>query len=183
MESRVASRYARAIFNAANKAGILESVSTDLNAVADLIERDTRFRHFVNNPQIGRVDKLALFENVFSDRVTALTMSLVRVMMEKGREDCIEAVRDQFSELKRAHDNVLAIKISSAAPLDIIHKEAIIKKIETATKQKVEATLEVDESLLGGVKVEYGGYVMDGSVSGTLARLKESLVYDALKQV
>lgn len=183
MEARVASRYARAIFNAAKKDGILESVATDLNAIADLIGRDARFRHFVINPRVGRADKMKLFENVFSDRVTALTMSLVRVMLDKGREDTIEAVRDQFVELKRANDNILAIKISSAAPLDIEHKEAIIKKIEAATRQKVEASLEVDESLLGGVKVEFGGFVMDGSVTGTLARLKETLVYDALRQV
>ncbi|MER3496546.1 MAG: hypothetical protein C4320_07090, partial [Armatimonadota bacterium] len=44
-----------------------------------------------------------------------------------------------------------------------------------ALGQKVEATYEVQPHLIGGVRVEYGGYVLDGSVEGAFRRLREWL--------
>jgi F-type H+-transporting ATPase subunit delta len=136
----------------------------------------------VSNPNFSRDQKLNLFETVFSDRVTALTMSMLRLMVQKNREGYITELRERFNELKREHDDVLLIKITSAKPLELEHKTAIISKVEAATKKKVQAVTDVNESLVGGVKVEYGGHVIDGTVTGNLSRLKEKLLYDLLKQ-
>jgi F0F1-type ATP synthase delta subunit len=70
----------------------------------------------------------------------------------------------------------------SAVALEPGHKDAIIKKIEAATKKTVEAEECLDAKLLAGVKVEYEGYVMDGTVQGNYEKLREQLIFDLLKQ-
>jgi F-type H+-transporting ATPase subunit delta len=35
---------------------------------------------------------------------------------------------------------------------------------------------------MGGIRVAYGNFVLDGSVRGALDRLKDRLIYDVLKQ-
>lgn len=182
METRVASRYARALFNAGRSANILDSISADLAGVVGAIERDAKFRTFLINPQVAREQKLSLLGNVFSDRVTALTMAALRLMVEKGREELIPYVREEFDALKRDHDSVKRVKIVSDRPLSDVHREAIIQKISTATRKTVVADVSIDPNLLGGVLVEIDGYVMDGTVRGSLNRMRENLVHNLLKQ-
>jgi len=182
MDARVATRYAKALFNAAQKERMLDSVADDLNGVVGSLEQDARFKTFLLSKVVGRDAKQDLLQKVFGDRITSLTMSVLKLMLSKNREDTLFALREEFLNLKREHDSVLLITITSAMPLSSEHQNAIIKKIETASRKKVIAETSVDATLLGGVKVEFGGYVMDGSVSGSLQRMRETLVYDTLKQ-
>ncbi|MBS1704916.1 MAG: ATP synthase F1 subunit delta [Armatimonadetes bacterium] len=182
IETRAAGRYARALFNAALRQNTLDAVRDDLIGVAGAIENDARFRTFVVSKDVNRQDKLAMLDRVFSDRITALTLSAIRLMVEKGRDELIPTVRDMYLELQREHENVQKVVIWSAAPLEDKYLNAIVRKIEIATSKKVVAETKIDPALMGGVKVDLGTYVMDGSVTGSLNKLREKLVYDLLKQ-
>lgn len=183
MDTRVASRYAQALFDVASKQNIVASVSDDLNGITQVLETDKRFASFMANPAYNRDTKLKLIENVFSDRVTALTMQLLRLLLEKRREGLLAAVADKFEQLRREASNTLFAQVTSAVPLTDAEKKAIVNKLERSSNQQVEATFDEDASLIGGVRVQLGNYVLDGSVQGTLTRLKDKLLYDVLKQI
>lgn len=183
MDTRVASRYAQSLFDVASKTQIVQSVSDDLTAIVSALDTDPRFKSFMSNPAFNRDTKLKLIESVFSDRVTALTMQLFRLLLEKRREGLIGAVAEEFEKLRRNASNTLFARVTSSAALDADQQKAIIAKLGTSSSQKVEATFEVDASLIGGVKVQLGDYVLDGTVRGTLDRLKDKLLYDVLKQI
>ena len=183
MDTRVASRYAQALFDVASKQNIVSSVSDDLNAIVAALASDPKFHGFMQNPAFNRDTKLALIEGVFSDRVTALTMQLFRLLLEKRREGMIGAVASEFETLRREASNTLFAQVTSSVPLDDNQRKAIVAKLESSSSQRVEATYSVDASLLGGVKVQMGNYVLDGTVRGTLDRLKDKLLYDVLKQI
>ena len=182
MEARVATRYAKALFNAAQKERMLDSVADDLNGVVGSLEHDARFKTFLMSKVVGRDAKQDLLQKVFGDRITSLTMSALKLMLSKNREDTLVPLREEFLRLKREHDSVLRITITSALPLTAEHQNAIIKKIEVASRKQVIAETALDPALIAGVKVEFGGYVMDGTVKGSLQRMRETLVYDTLKQ-
>lgn len=182
IDNKVAKRYARAFFNAAQKQGMIESVESDLNAIAHLVDTHPEFRGFLESPRISRDDKIAISEKLFSDRITALTMSMLRLMLNKRRELEFQGVREEFVILRRNEGNVLYASVSSAIELDEGQKKAIVEKLESKSGKKVEADFRVDGSLIGGVKVAIGNYVLDGSVRGTFNRLRDRLRYDVLKQ-
>ena len=175
MDARAAKRYAKALFQAASKADVIDSVESDLNAIANLLETHEQFRGFLHNPRISRDDKTAIAERLFSDRITSLTMSLMRLLLAKRRENEFEGIREEYVQMRRAQGAVVYVIVTSAAELDRAQKDAIISK-------KVEADYRVDAHLIGGVKVAVGDYVLDGSVRGSLNRLRDLLKYDLLKQ-
>ncbi len=182
MDARVAKRYARALFSAALKSDILLSVEDDLNGINNAMQADPKFRAFVMNPTISREDKLKLMESVFSDRVTALTMQMLRLMLEKGREEEFGFMRLEFIRLRRDHESVIHAIVTSAKPLSREEQDAVVGKIAQETGKKIEPEFAVEPSLMGGVKVAYNDFVLDGTVRGYLNRLREKLVYDLLKQ-
>jgi F-type H+-transporting ATPase subunit delta len=183
MDMRVASRYAQSLFEAAQKEKMVTSVSDDLKGILGAMEHDARFGGFLADPTNTRADKLKLVEGVFGDKITALTMQFLRLLLNKRRENILTGVAEKFEELRRANDGTLYASVVSAEELSAAEKQGIISKLETSGKSKVEATFSTDPSIIAGVRVQIGDYVLDGSLKGSMARLKDRLLYDVLKQI
>lgn len=182
MDSRVARRYARALFGAAKQEDILEPVEQDLDGIYGALQANPTFRKFLASPEVSSDEKRNLVDRLFSDRVTALTMSLLRLLLEKRRETEFDLVRLEYQTLRREHDNVTYAVVTSGRPLDEAQQRAVVDKVARFTGKRVEAEFEVDPRVIGGVKVAYDNNVLDGTVRGSLSRLRETLVYDLLKQ-
>lgn len=181
-DARVAKRYARALFAAAKRLDVLNSVEEDLEAVSKGTRGSETTRKFLLDPKVPRGQKLEFLEKVYSDRVTALTMQFIRLLMNKRREDLLELIRLEYVDLRRHHDKVVHVTIVSATPLDEGQKSKIVAKISLTLGRTVEPEYDLDDSLIGGVKVMYEDFVLDGSVRGALERLRDQVVYDLLHQ-
>ncbi len=181
-DSRVAKRYATALFNIATQQGIVNAVDDDLSVITTALSRSENFRTFMKSPQTTEAQKLVLLDRTFGDRVTALTMHVLRLLVEKLRDDEIFGVHQEFAELRRISGGVVKAEIATAIPLDEDHKALLVAKIKSLTGREVEPHFLIDEKLIGGVKVTYDNNVLDGTARGSLNRIKDHLIYDVLKQ-
>lgn len=182
MDARAAKRYAQALFNTATKHSMVQAVEDDLAALTGLLVNDAQFRHYLLSPNVPREDRLRIAEKLFSDRITALTMQALRLMITKRREREIEGVHEEFVRLRRVQEKAMRVVVTSAAELSPAERDSLVAKLAAKSGKKIEPTFETDAALLGGVKVAYGDYVLDGSVKGSFNRLKSTLLYDVLKQ-
>lgn len=181
-DGRAAKRYARALFNAAKAQNIVTSVSDDLNVIVAAVTQSEKFRDFLRRPETSRDQKLTVLEKTFGDKVTALSMGFLRLLVDKGRDEELVGIRLEFEELRRQAESVVRAVITSAEPLDDGQRRQVVSTIESKTGLRLEAEYEVDASLIGGIRVAYDNYVLDGSLRGHLDRLRERLVFDVLKQ-
>lgn len=181
-DSRVAKRYAKALFNAALKLNIVQSVSDDLAAITGALRNSEAFRKFMTRPETTSADKVNLLDKTLGDRVTALTLDFVRLLIKKRRDDELTLIQLEFEQLKRDHENVVKAVITSAEELTDDQKERIIATISKRVGRTLQAEFHVDPKLIGGVKVTYDNFVLDGTVRGHLDKLRERLLYDLLKQ-
>ena len=181
-DTRVARRYATAMFETARKYDVVQAVEDDLMTFERLLQKDVSFRHFFIAPYTSRAEKVATLEKIFSDRMTALTMQLIRVMLDKGREREIESVHAEFAKHRRAAEGVVHAVVTSAEPLSDQQRASLLAKLEATQGKKFEANFEVDPRVIGGVKVAFGSYVLDGTVRGALSKLRDQLRHDVLKQ-
>jgi F-type H+-transporting ATPase subunit b len=67
-------------------------------------------------------------------------------------------------------------EITSALPLTISEQEAVRRDILSSIGSGATVTFRVDPTILGGLVIKVGDKVMDGSVSGQLHNLRQSLV-------
>ena len=179
---RVARRYAQALFSAALQHEIVRAVEDDLKAIVGMLVAEGEFRDFILAPYTSREEKSKITEKLFSDRITALTMQVLRVVLEKRRENELEAIYNEYVRLRRSHEGIVYATVTSATVLDREQQNAVVAKIETVLGKKVEPEYVTDASLIGGVKVAYENFVLDGTARGALNKMREKLRYDLLKQ-
>jgi F-type H+-transporting ATPase subunit delta len=170
------------LYDTAKKYAVVAAVESDLAAITGAIDRDQAFKDFLFAPHASREEKTAILDRLFSDRVTALTMQIIRVMLEKRREHDIPAVQKEFVLIRREDEGVILAVVSSALELSATEKKALINKLNKSLGKTIEAEYVIDPALLGGVKVTYGTNVLDGTVRGALNQLRERLRHDLLKQ-
>lgn len=181
-EGRVAKRYAKALFNAALKQNIVASVDDDLAVIASSLNNSAKFKAFLLQPQTTDEQKEQVFTKTFSDKVTALTMSFIRLLVDKRRDDQITAIQLAFAELRREHENTSKAIVTTAEELSDQERKKVVTTIESKLGRKVMPEFVVDPKIMGGITVAYDDYVLDGSVRGKLDRLRERMLYDLLKQ-
>lgn len=182
MNPQVARRYAAAAYQVAKRHNSVQEVQDDLNAIVQLLNSKEDLREVIESPKIDRERKLALIQSLFSDRARPITLRLLRLLVVKRREEELSLIRDAYQRIREEDQGILRITIRSASPLSDDHVRRISDRIAEQTKKHVLAETEVAPSLIGGVSVQYGDYVLDGSLLGHLRRLRERLYYDILKQ-
>lgn len=172
---RVAKRYAQALFTIALKNDVVTSVESDLDAIVGLLHNDAGFKDFLFSPYVSREDKVQISEKLFSDRVTILTMYLLRLLLAKRRELELEGIREEFASLRRGHSKAVHVTITSAEELSADHQKQLIAKAAKMSGRDVEPDFVVEPALIAGVKVEFENLVVDGTVRGNLMKLRENL--------
>jgi F-type H+-transporting ATPase subunit delta len=182
MEIRIAKRYARAVFASAKQADNVRDTELNLKLVCDALKSNEEFYKTFLSPKISRDKKRTLLEKIFSSNVDALVMRLLKLLVNKRREDGIDTIFEELVKLRENDENIQKVSIKSAIELSQNELDELVEKLEQKTGKRIVYESSIDPELIGGVLVQYGDTIYDGSVKGALRRLREKLFYDVLKQ-
>lgn len=180
-QSRVASRYATALFRQAKQAGSLETTIGDARALRSLLKESRDFELFVTSPVIKTAQKDIAFKAIGEKVALApLTKNFLSLLVQKNRVAELADIIDSFETLYNKESNILPVEIVSAIELDNTQKDALVKKLEAQTGKKAQAQYSVNPALIGGFTVKVGDSMMDGSIKQQLILLKKRLLEGAM---
>ena len=165
--------YAGAIFALADAGGELGSWSQTL-AVMAVVAATPELRAATGNPNLSTDQVYGLFAGACGDLATE-AQNLTRVLIENGRLATLPEIHDIYEELKNEREGVVEAVITSAYPLDSGQLSVLVAELEKRFKRKVNPQVNVDAGLIGGVRMQVGDEVIDGSVRGKLAAMAVAL--------
>jgi len=170
----IARPYAEASFRAALEAKDLPGWSDGL-ALAGAIAGEDQMAELLGNPSLTRIQKLELFFGVGGDALPGQVRNLVTLLVEGTRAALLPEIASQFEALKREHESVVKARIVSARPLADAERDDLVASIARKYGRKVEATVEIDASLIGGARLHVGDEVINASVRDALAQMAVAL--------
>ena len=169
-----ARRYAEAAFEIGRGDGTLDRWEADLSRLGELLT-DPTLRRLVEHPGVAYADKEAVLRRIVGDAVAAEPLSLVLLMVRRGRPGAIGRMIDLFGELLRRERGVALAEVRTALPLDEAQRAAVQTRLAALTAATIEMNEVVDESLIGGIAVRIGDVLYDASVRNRLERLRARL--------
>jgi F-type H+-transporting ATPase subunit delta len=99
----------------------------------------------------------------------------LQVLSENRRLMLLPEIAAMFDELKAEAERVVKANVTSAKALNAAELTQLRDALKKRFSREVELTANVDESLIGGVVINTGDVVIDGSIKTKLARLQASL--------
>lgn len=169
----IINEYAEALFLVAAEKGETESFSESLSVLKNLLSENREYTEFLFCPTLPLSERLSAIDEAFFGKCPEEILSLIKILTENGRIRDLSLLIDEFFSLKQSFENTKNVKIFSPVSLTDEQKEKLITKLETKYQVKIHAEYEVDNTLIGGIKVAFGDILIDGSIEKRLKSLKE----------
>lgn len=167
---KIAKPYADAAFTFAKEKDQLDSWSTQLANLA-MIASDEAMVAMLQNPDFTSENVLDVFTSVMGTELTEEAKNLLAVMAENKRLASLPLVSEAFEEMKAIDENKVRATVFSARKATVEQKKKLNAALNAKFNAEVEITYEEDQSLIAGIKIKVGDWVIDGSAQTQLNKL------------
>ena len=177
----IARPYAEAIFRVAKSA----NATINLNAWAELLDEMSSVaqladvKELVRNPKVPSAMVADTFLSVLKSQPqfskSQEAKNFIHTLASNNRLLLLSEIAAQFHVLKNAQEGVADAAISSAFALTDEQVSSLCATLESKFGRKLNPSVTVDASLIGGVRVTVGDEVLDTSVRAKLQQMQVAL--------
>lgn len=177
--SGMAGRYAQALFSLAQEAKSTDAVGANLARFGDLLAESADLSRLVRSPVFAaQTQEKALGAVLDKAGIGGLAGNFLRLLARKRRLFAVSEMIGAYRALADAAKGVSRARVTVASPLSDDQKRAVEDALKAITGGKsVEMSVKVDPEIVGGLVVQLGSRMYDGSLKTKLnairTRMKE----------
>jgi F-type H+-transporting ATPase subunit delta len=169
----IARPYADALFKAS--AAHLPATSQWLDEVAALAG-DAEVLRFAANPKATSAQLRALLKVTAQPPQPTLADNFLHEVIDNGRLGALPEVASQFRKHMNEQSGASDAVLYSAFAVDAPTLDGVRQTLEKRFGRKLNITVQIQEDLIGGVRIAVGDEVLDTSVKARLEQMKVALV-------
>jgi len=168
----IARPYAEALYKA--QAADLAGTASWLEELA-AIAHDAQLLEFADSPKVSDAQLFDLISGVVKAALPEAGKNFLRLAIENRRLVAVPEIAKQFRALKNAQSGTADATVFSAFAIDATALADLSATLEKRFGRKLNLRVEIDASLIGGIRVVVGDEVLDTSVKARLEQMKAAL--------
>lgn len=175
-EAVVAKRYAEALFLIGEEKDVLDDFVEQLSVIANVFQDNEQLYTFFKHPRINNEKKMQFIQDAFKGLQIDL-VNTVKLLVERRRAEITPYVIEHLNEMVNEAKGIAEVTVHSVRALSDAEKQNLADELATRfDKQAVNINNIVDAGIIGGLKIQYGNTILDGSISGKLSRIEQQIV-------
>ena len=170
-------RYARALFEVANENSELNNIEISLNEFLDIYNSSPEFVSFIKNPTQSNKNQFDAI-NIISEKLNfpKNLKNFLSLLIEKKRVFFVKKIILNFLRLSSKKRGEVKASLISSKILSKEELQEISSQFSKSTGLKIKFDYSVDESLIGGVKIQLGSLMIDTSIKNILKKYKKLMI-------
>ncbi len=175
----IARNYAETLLDLADRNGgpaAMDQFAAALDEVAGLVQSDPRVRQFLETPRVPAAEKKRALRAALAGRAPELFLRFVSVLVDKRRQTLLPEIADAFRGLVDERMGRVRVQVAISHLPDEALQAEIGNALARRLGRTVIPTFTVDPELLGGMVVQVGDEILDGSVRSSAARLRRAMM-------
>lgn len=163
-----------AAVKAAEQAGEADALEDELFGFERLVSENPQLRDALSDPARSETDKRRLLEDLLGGRATA---SLARLAGQavSGTHRTVAVAIEEYQKIAAEHRNRLVATVLVARGLSEADQQRLHEALAEQYHRPVHLNVVVDPEVIGGMKVEIGDDVIDGTVASRLDEARRRL--------
>lgn len=153
----------------------LGELEDELFRFGRIVQAQPELRAALTSAQAGIEHKRTLVENLLSGKVGAATLRLVTEAVTRPRGRTLEQGLDHFGKLIADRAQRWTAVVRSAVPLTEAQQERLRGILSRMYGRAIHLNTEVAPDVLGGMSIQVGDEVVDGTVAGRIAEVRRRL--------
>ena len=167
--------YGQSLYDLAAEEGLSEEILKQMEAVQAIFKENPDYITLLLEPSIPRRERLGLLEEAFKGQVHPYLQNFLMILLEnsllRGFSACCRTYRESYNK----DHGIEEATVTSAVALTEAQVKSLKSKLEAISGKTVILRQKVDSSVLGGLRVEIGSRLLDGTVMGRLADLRKKV--------
>ena len=167
--------YGEALYDLAKAEDLDTRILGELSVLEASFEKEPEFLRLLTNPGISKQERCAVVDAVLKENAHPYVGNFLKLLTEKGYAQqffqCVKAYRTHYND----DHGILPVVAVTAAPLTRAQMDKLTEKLAALTGKTVELTNRLDESVIGGVRLEYSGHLMDDTLQHRLESVRRTL--------
>lgn len=174
--SAIAVRYTKALLSLALEKGVAEKIQADMTLIQTVCKTENEFKRMLEFPVVPASKKIDVFNELFSDKVNAITIQFLKMVATNRREGHLLAMTYAYMKQYKEKRGIKTVTFTSAEKLD----DKIIKKVGDLVRESYNAEIELEEEinkeLIGGFVLKVDDEQYDASVVNQLEKIKKEII-------
>lgn len=167
--------YAQALFDLAREESLEVAFLEQLQVLDKAFSEEPDFLRLLATPNISKAERCRILDESFRNRVHLYVLNFMKVLTEKGEILRFHSCVKQFRGLYNEASGIISVLAVSAVEMTDAQKEKLRLKLETVTGKKVQLETKIDPACLGGVRLDFDGKRIDGTVKNRLEAMAAQL--------
>jgi len=174
--SAILGRYAKSLADVAFEEKIEQEITENLETYDRIFQAVPDMLEAFHSPAIPRETKEKLLMELMARHpVHPIASNFLRVLLEHNRMLYFRQILKSYWKAVNKRKGIVSAIVSTATPLSGQELKSLSDRLAGATGKSVEIEPKTDASLLGGIVVQVGSTVVDGSIRARLNAVKRRL--------
>ena len=173
--SQIGNVYGQALYSLASEEDLSDKILQELTVLNQSFLEEPQFLRLLGAPNVAAEERCRILDECFRGKVQIYVLNFLKILTEKGIAasfpDCVRAYREQYNQ----EHNILPVIAVTAVALTKEQLKRLTDKLSAITGKTAEVHNRVDPACLGGVRLDYDGKRVDGSVATRLETVKNML--------
>ena len=170
-------RYSRALYEVGKESGELEKIEADIKNFQSLFYNNSEVKNFIQNPtHVIEVQNKVL--NILSEKLdfTKNLKNFFLLLIEKRRIFFVKRITDSFLKLCSKNRGEIKASLISSKELSSNELDNISKELSLSMGSTIKFNYKVDQSLIGGLKLQLGSFMIDTSIKNKLKKYEQRML-------
>jgi F-type H+-transporting ATPase subunit delta len=159
----------------AQEQGQLDDLEDELFRFSRVVATEPELRAALSEPSVPDQPKRELLDNLLSGKVTSVTLRLITEVSLYPRGRSLVASLDTCTRIAAERRRRLIAVVRSASDLSADQRRRLAEALAGIYGHEVYINVVIDPTVVGGLTVQVGDELIDGSVSTRLGDLRRKL--------
>ncbi len=164
-----------ASLDAADARGELDGVEDELFRFGRIVAGDRELARVLSDRKASVEGRSALLDRLLSGRVSPVTEQLLRNVLTGAHVGSAEVAIERLSDVASRRRGQSVARVTSAVPLTPIQEQRLTEVLNRLYGRAVGLQVTVDPDVLGGLVIQVGDEVIDGSIAHRLEAARRRL--------
>ena len=175
--TETSNRYAKAMFELAEESNEIDIVEKNVQDLLKLYTLNSDINNFIKNPTKSLSNQLNVI-NKISDlmKFSKIFKNFLSILVTKRRIFFLEKITKSFLKLSAIKRGELSAILISSKTLSDEELKNVSKELSKVIGSNINFDYKVDQSLIGGFKMQIGSLMVDTSIKNKLKKYEQIML-------
>ena len=174
--NKLAKLYSNILFECAKDMSVLDEVRDSIFNIDNLVRSNADLKSFVQSKRLLKEHKFKILDKILGSSINGLVLGIISYLSGMQTNKTIGLIKKYYHERYKNISNQVSVQAIVSNNLNEKEAKALKEKLDKVLGKDAELNINVDTSIIGGIKLRVENTFLDASLKSQIKNIKLDLM-------